>query len=192
MLQVLHTPVDTLQSAYAVNITAFIQPNPANTLASVSVFYRVDSGSFTEVAMTASGSNNYSAVIPAEPDGSFVEYYIRAEDSSGRVSAHPQYAPGTWFNHYTVSAAGISSGGVSPVKTVMLGTNPFSSSLVFSGEQGTSFSVYDGTGRMVYNSVAGEDGLMQWTPDASTACGVYFAKFVLGSSVSTSRAVLLR
>ncbi len=192
MLQVLHTPVDTLQSAYAVNITAFIQPNPANTLASASVFYRVDSGSFTEVAMTPSGSNNYSADIPAEPDGSFVEYYIRAEDSSGRVSAHPQYAPGTWFNHYTVSAAGISSGGVSPVKTVMLGTNPFSSSLVFSGEQGTSFSVYDGTGRMVYNSVAGEDGLMQWTPDASTASGVYFAKFVLGSSVSTSRAVLLR
>ncbi len=192
MLQLLHTPVDTVQSLSAVTISAFIKPNPANTLVSASVFYRVDSGSFTEVAMTASGADNFTAEISAQPDSSLVEYYIRAEDSSGRVSAHPQYAPDTWLNRYTVSLTGISSGGTSFVKPQMLGANPFSGSLVFSGEPGMAFSVFDGSGRMMYSAAAGEDGLMQWTPDASVASGVYFTQFVLGSSVSTSRAVLLR
>jgi agmatine/peptidylarginine deiminase len=192
MLQLMHTPVDTVQSLSAVTISAFIMPNPANTLVSASVFYRVDSGSFTEVAMTASESNNYSAEIPANPDGSLVEYYIRAEDSSGRVSAHPQYAPDTWFNKYTASSTGVSSGGNSAVTPRMLVANPFSGSLVFSGEPGMLFSVFDGSGRNLHSSVAGENGLVEWTPDAVTASGVYFAKFVYNGSVSTSRAVLLR
>ena len=192
MLQLLHTPVDTIQSGYAITISAFIQPNPANTLTSTSLFYRIDSGSFTEVSMTGIGSNNYSAEIPANPDGSFVEYYIKAVDSSGRESAHPQFAPATWFNHYTVSSTGIASNGVSPITPQMLGANPFKSVMAFSGQPGTLFSVFDASGRIVHSSVAGESGLMEWNPDGTTSDGVFFAHFVYGGSVSTARAVLLR
>lgn len=192
MLQLLHTPADTLQSGYPITISAFIKPNPAHSLTSQSVFYRVNSGSFTEVPMTDIGSNNYSGVIPASPNGSFVEYYIKAEDSSGRESAHPQFAPATWFNHYTVSSTGIASSGVSAVTPLMVGTNPFNSVMAFSGEPGTLFSVFDASGRIVHNSVAGEDGLMEWNPDGTVADGVYFAHFIHKGSASTTRAVLLR
>ncbi|MCD4707162.1 MAG: agmatine deiminase family protein [Candidatus Sabulitectum sp.] len=192
MLQLLHAPVDTVQPGYPVTITAFIKPDPANSLASTSIFYRVDSGSLTEVSMAGIGSDNYSAEIPASPDGSFIEYYIRAEDSSGRESAHPQFAPATWFNHYTVSSTGIESNSSSGLTPQLLGANPFSSILVYSGEPGTLFSVFDASGRIVHSSVAGESGLMEWNPEGMTPDGVYFARFVHGYSASTARAVLLR
>ena len=192
MLQLLHTPVDILQSGYPVTISAFIQPNPANTLTSTSLFYRVDSGSFTEVPMTATGSDNYVANIPAYPHGSFVEYYIRAEDSSGRASSHPQFAPATWFNQYTVSSTGVASDAVSLLAPEMSSDNPFNSVMAFSGEPGTMFSVFDASGRIVHSSVASENGMMEWSPDGEVADGVYFAYFTLNGSVSTARAVLLR
>lgn len=189
MLQLLHTPVESEQSGYPVAIEAFILPNPANTLTSASVFYRVDSGSFSELPMTETGSNIFSAVIPSSPDGSLVEYYIRAEDSSGRVSAHPQYAPETWFNEYTVSSTGITS---NDVQRIIPLANPFSSVLAFSGQPATEFSVFDASGRLVHSSVSDESGLMEWTPGETHADGVYFARFVNNGTVTSSRAVLLR
>ena len=192
MLQLLHTPVDTLQSGYPVTVSAFIQSNPANTLTSTSLFYRVDSGSFVEVSMTDIGSNIYSGVIPASSNGSFVEYYIRAEDSSGRESAHPQFAPATWFNHYTVSSTGIASNDVSSRTPLMIGNNPFNSVMAFSGQPGTIFTVFDSAGRVVHSSIAAESGLMEWMPNSAIADGVYFTQFIFSGLVSTSRAVLLR
>ena len=192
MLQLLHTPVNTEQSGYPVTVEAFILPNPANTLTSTSVFYRVDSGSFSELPMTEIGSDMFSAVIPASPEGSIVEYYIKAEDSSGRVSSHPQYAPETWFNEYTVSSTGIANSGVSAIQPTTLGANPFSSALVFSGQPATEFSIFDAAGRLVHNSVADENGLMEWNPSDASADGVYFARFLHNGSISTARAVLLR
>jgi len=189
MLQLLHTPVGTMQSGYPVTVNAFIQSDPANTLTSTSIFYRVDSGSFVEVPMTDIGSNNYSGVIPAGSNGSFIEYYIKAVDSSGRESAHPQFAPGTWFNHYTVSSTGIAPSGVTPV---MICNNPFNSVMAFTGQPGTIFTVFDSAGRVVHSSVAGESGLMEWIPDRAIADGVYLSQFIHNGSVSTTRAVLLR
>ncbi len=192
MLQLLHTPVASEQSGYPVTIEAFIKPNPENTLVSTNLFYRVDSGSFTEVVMTASGTDLFSAVIPANADGSFVEYYIKVEDSSGREVNHPQFAPATWFNEYTVSSTGIASNGVSSVTPLMLGANPFNSILAFSGQPLTTFSVFDATGRIVFSSIADDNGLMEWNPAESATNGVYFARFVFNGSIFTARAVLLR
>lgn len=192
MLQLLHTPVDTLQSGYPVTVSAFIQSNPANTLTSTSIFYRVDSGSFVELSMTNIGSNNFSGVIPASSNGSFVEYYIKAEDSSGRESAHPQFAPATWFNHYTVSSTGIASSGVSVRTPLLVSTNPFNSVMAFTGQPGTIFTVFDSAGRVVHSSIAGESGLMEWMPNSVIADGIYFTQFIHNGSVSTARAILLR
>ena len=192
MLEVIHTPVDTQQSGFPVAITAFIRPNPANTLTSSSVHYRVNSGSFSQLNMTAAGGNNYTASIPGQSNGDLVEYYIRAEDSSGRVSAHPQFAPETWFNSYTVSATGVSGGSAGNVNLPeLVSGNPFSSALVFSGEPGTGFTVFDSAGRQVYSGTADAEGLMQWYPEDDAADGVYFTRFH-GGSEGSARAVLIR
>ncbi len=70
------TPTDT----DTVTVSATITDNVA--VANATLYYRVDSGAWTEVSMTATG-NLYSAQIPAQPAGSTVEYYIRAYDTSG-------------------------------------------------------------------------------------------------------------
>lgn len=192
MLQVLHTPVETVQPGYSVAINAFIQPNPVNTITSAKVFYRIDSAAFNEIVMTDLGSNNYTAAIPAASNSSVIDYYIQGEDSSNRVSSHPQYAPGTWFNSYTVTSTGISETESSVLKPVMMTENPFSSSLAFAGEPGTVFSVYDSMGRVVFESAADENGLMEWMPNREIANGVFFTKFVFEGNQATARAVLIR
>lgn len=192
LLEVLHTPVASEQSGFPVTVSAFIRPNPANTLSSADLYYRVNSGSFSQVGMTTTGGNIYTAQIPGQSNGDFVEYYIRAEDSSGRVAAHPQFAPDTWFNDYTVSSTGIEAGEASGVNLPeIISGNPFSSVLVFSGEPLTRFSVFDSAGRLIHRGIADSEGVMQWSPGPGTADGVYFARFE-GGSEGTARAVLIR
>jgi len=60
---------------------------------SVKLNYRVDGGAFIEVAMSAAGGGAYSASIPAQPEGSVVEYYLYAEDAGGNDGTDPYNAP---------------------------------------------------------------------------------------------------
>ena len=192
MLEVIHTPVDADQTALPVSVSAFIRPNPANTLTYAFLCYRVNSGSFVQMGMTAAAGNTYTADIPGLSNGDFVDYYIKAGDSSGRVSAHPQFAPETWFNSYTVTSTGISantSGRASIPR--MLSANPFSSSMVFTGEPDTEFTVYDSAGRTVHRGSSNTEGLIQWNPQAETPDGVYFIRFGSGYH-GTARAVFIR
>ena len=193
MLEVIHTPVADTQSPSSVSVTAFIRPNPANTLTSAKLFYRVNSGSFAEISMNPSGSNNYTCDIPGNPDGSAVDYYIRAEDSSGRISAHPQFAPETWFNSYDVSSTGTAGGNPGGyLQPEMLSANPFNSAMVFSGEPGTEFQVFNSAGRLVHNGTADDSGTMQWCPEVGTPDGVYYTRFTTETSECSVKTVLIR
>lgn len=61
------------------------------TIASATLYYAVGASnmSYTAVPMTAGGANQYSAVIPAQSNGSFVKYYISATDNSSLTTAQP-------------------------------------------------------------------------------------------------------
>lgn len=75
------------------------------TVASAAVNYRVGStGAFTAVPMTANG-NNWSAVIPAQADGSTVWYFISAVDNSNNNSTYPDSSATN--SYYVVRNAGI-------------------------------------------------------------------------------------
>jgi predicted extracellular nuclease len=78
-----------------VTITAEISDN--STVASATLYYRVDGGTYTSVAMTASGTS-YSGTIPATgTEGADVDYYIEAIDDgvgqSGVDTSHSPYNP---------------------------------------------------------------------------------------------------
>ncbi len=60
----------------------------------VGVLYRINGGSYDFIQMNNSGAGTYSASIPSQPGGSIVEYYIHAEDYSGRKSDHPLIGKG--------------------------------------------------------------------------------------------------
>jgi len=80
-----------VMSGQAVEVTANILDFDG-TVAGAKVFYRVDGGAYTEIAMTqdVSDTTKYSATIPGlVSDSSLVDYYIWAVDNEGRESTNP-------------------------------------------------------------------------------------------------------
>jgi len=57
------------------------------------LYYSVDGGAFTNVAMTQGAANQYTATIPAAACGSQVQYYVSAEAVGGTVVFDPALAP---------------------------------------------------------------------------------------------------
>lgn len=62
---------------------------------------------FTAVAMTKGTGDKYSATIPAQSNGTFVRYYITAEDDSANVTAIPSKNPSTTSYAYRVRDNGL-------------------------------------------------------------------------------------
>lgn len=92
MLYILHQPLlgdQDYQDAYT--IEAEIIPFSGEALDDnyLLLFYRLDGGNFIPVPLTSSGGNTYSADIPGQPEGTLIEYYIHAEDITGKSSDHP-------------------------------------------------------------------------------------------------------
>ena len=73
----------------------------AGGVSSVMIHWRVGGGGFTTQAMTAMPNSRYEVNLPAQPDGSIVEYYIEASDGSG-IALRPNDAPAVLLS-YTVT-----------------------------------------------------------------------------------------
>lgn len=57
-------------------------------LSDVKLYYKLNRfGSWTPVSMTNTSGSNYQAVIPAQPQGTIIGYYVGLEDTSGKLSA---------------------------------------------------------------------------------------------------------
>ncbi len=69
------------------------------TIAQASLFYRIEQGTWIEVAAIDSVSSVYSAVIPAQPDSTHVDYYYRAQDNDGNISFEPSGAPDSFYSY---------------------------------------------------------------------------------------------
>jgi len=68
----------------------------------VEVFYRVDGGVFVPTTLDPTGEpDSFSGFIPAQPLGSRIDYYIRAENDEGQVAFSPPGAP-VQFHTYRV------------------------------------------------------------------------------------------
>jgi agmatine/peptidylarginine deiminase len=92
MLYIRHVPI--LGNA-PVNIVydLTVRINPLSgadlNLANTKLFYQVNGGNYLSVSLTNIGGYEYTAAIPAQPEGSEIHYYIQAEDLSGRIAKHP-------------------------------------------------------------------------------------------------------
>jgi hypothetical protein len=83
----------------SVVITAKVVSNSG--ISAVKLFYRYNSGSFTELAMMGSGGS-YVATIPALHNTGVVEYYISATNNSSLVTLSPFDAPDKTY-HYLLN-----------------------------------------------------------------------------------------
>jgi hypothetical protein len=65
-----------------------------NGITEASLFYKTDpEDGYTEISMTNTTGDEWSASIPAQPLGSTVHYYIEGISNNGKQGAHPFPAP---------------------------------------------------------------------------------------------------
>jgi carboxypeptidase T len=84
-------------SSYAVEAEPHGYGGAAIVESSVKLNYRVNGGAFVELGMTHAGAGLYTANIPAQVQGSIVEYYLYAEDVGGNIGTAPFNAPATLY-----------------------------------------------------------------------------------------------
>jgi hypothetical protein len=93
-LGIAHTPLgDTEDSSNPYRVVATLRA--AGTLNPDSLLVRFDAGAGSQtLTMTPTGiADEYEAYIPAQPQGTFVDYYLIAEDMTGYRKTEPPDAP---------------------------------------------------------------------------------------------------
>jgi agmatine deiminase len=75
-------------------------------IATATLYYKTSiGGSYLAIAMTNTSGTTWSGLIPAQPVGTTVYYYIEGEANAGRVTTHPIPAPGG-YHKFTVLDGG--------------------------------------------------------------------------------------
>jgi len=110
------------------------------TVATVQTFYSVglnnaNYGAWVSLPMTEIYSGRYKATVPAQANGSYVKYYIRAVDNQGNVSFRPD-SLGTG-SVYVVRNGGITN--ISDIQTTVFAQNAGNS--IYSGKRLTNMNV---------------------------------------------------
>jgi len=98
--EVAHSPIIP-QSADSVTVTARITDEHTNGL-TVTLNYRVDgAASFTAVPMVDDGAHGdglasdgiYGALLPPQPNGTVIEFFVQARDLENNLRTYPLYVP---------------------------------------------------------------------------------------------------
>ncbi|MCD4796721.1 MAG: agmatine deiminase family protein [Candidatus Cloacimonetes bacterium] len=92
MLYIRHIPIQGEQPQRPnYEIEAEIIPYSGQPVYSDSllIYYKVDGGEYTSVNMTLVEDFTYEGIIPSQPEGTEVAYYIHAADESGQSRNHP-------------------------------------------------------------------------------------------------------
>jgi hypothetical protein len=90
MLYIEHTPLTGTQSSPdGYEIQAMIYPHSYEDVTTAQTIVRFDGGSWQSFDMNYLGNYQYSYIIPQQQSGTIVDYYIHAEDDSGRSETHP-------------------------------------------------------------------------------------------------------
>lgn len=94
----------------AITITAtVVDPSNTTPIDTVKLFYAFGSfnNNYTAVNMTRVGStNDYTAIIPGQPDTTFIKYYVRATNTANVPTVFPAGAPNAGLLFVRVRASG--------------------------------------------------------------------------------------
>lgn len=172
MLRVEHIPVREPQES-PVLITADIVPHSGQPITAAELHYRHNGGSWTVLAMTPSEDDAYVSTIPAPAVAGPTDYYVHAEDGSGREEGMPRVEPGAWytFQHSpAVSGIGDIAAGNANLELRPGGPNPFQDETTFSFAlafpEHVELAVFDTQGRAVRHLIdevrSGGDHEVRW------------------------------
>jgi agmatine deiminase len=99
-LLISHQPLqDTYEVINPYQVVAYM--NHRTGIASAKLFWKLSTeATFNEIDMVATGNNNWQGLIPAQPAGSIVQYYVQGTSVSGKTMNRPMPAPdGFWTFH---------------------------------------------------------------------------------------------
>lgn len=113
---------DFVPGADAITVTADVTADPTRSLTSVELVYTTSDNSAEQTAAgTDGGSGTYSFTIPAQADGVFVDYWVRATDNTGAESIENDPSAG-----YRVLTNGITQiSHIQETSTGAAGDSPF-------------------------------------------------------------------
>ncbi len=107
LLYIKHIPLSGTQPCdmnYVINADLIVCSGSVVKPDSVLIWYRVNNGSYQAVHMSNTSANHYKGIIPRQPAGSTVNYYLFAADQSDRRETAPFIGaadPFTFMTDYT-------------------------------------------------------------------------------------------
>ena len=107
LLYIKHIPISGTQACdnnYLINADIIACSASAVKTDSVLIYYKVNNGAYQAVHMNKLFANHYSGIIPKQPAGSTVKYYLFAADNSNRRETAPFIGaadPFTFNTEYT-------------------------------------------------------------------------------------------
>jgi len=151
MLRVAHVPVREEQFG-DVTLQATVHSHSGSAVTVVDVWFRRDGGAWSAMPMTPNGPDTYEAMLPAPTSPAATDYYIHAEDASGRSEGVPRTEPAAFFS-FDHLPAGVGVETVPVVRSDAAHPNPFRASTRFTfrlhHEGHVALDVVDARGRLV-------------------------------------------
>jgi agmatine/peptidylarginine deiminase len=163
---------------------------------SLKVVWRLDAGPWQVAPLLQTGPDSLEGVIPGQPPGSAIDYYVVAADLSGRRETLPRSAP-LGFYSFQVAQTGLEPGGAGNGAALSVELVPAYSyaTLQIGVAEATELGlqIYDTSGRLVWEQAPALH--QQGTYSVQTrdlGPGVYFVRMQAGEFTASDRFVILR
>ncbi len=189
-----HAWVDTTFTG-PFNVNAYA--NHRSGIATATLYYRTDTMQpYTAVSMTGMAQPNmFSGLIPAQPVGTHIYYYVSAQSNSGKTQKRPMPAPTAYWTFKVLGNAGV--GGITVVQVKDIFPNPSTAitciPVVSSEACLGEINVTDVLGRPVQHIHSGKITAGEsycFFNSANWANGVYIVTVRAGGNVMTQRVVV--
>ena len=196
-MHIVHQPLaDTEETTVDYEVNALI--NHASGISAGELYYRVDGGAFSMVAMseTNPSENTWTGYIPAQPSGAVIDYYVHGVATSGKELSRPMVAPdGFWTFEIGTIISVDELDGFNPLLAIY--PNPANAITVFPIElpraAQVTLTLNNIVGQEVETIFAGElpAGEKKFFIDASTYDqGVYMVQLKMGQQLFTRKLVI--
>jgi len=209
MLYIYHVPVsDTITTSDNIGISANIFAYSSESLISDSLLVywkRSTDINFNELTLNQIFGNIYSASIPAQPNGTIINYYIHAADNSGRSENNPYIGAPMAYSFYVMNSVSIDEPQQNAITEVINYPNPFSTNttIAFTLKNTTStridIGIYNIKGQLIkMYALQPENNLITVNWDGTDQTGnevpggVYFYRINLDGKTFTQKMMKVR
>lgn len=152
MLRVAHVPIRDPQQG-TVPVRATVDDRSEAGLTAVELHYRFAGEGWVTASMANTTGDEWEAWIPEPSQSTTVDYYVHAEDATGRQAGMPRVEPAHWYSFAVDPGAVTAAADVAGDADTRAFPNPFRESTRFSFElrfaDQVQLTVYDVRGRVV-------------------------------------------